>query len=79
MTCMLVQHSNSHLQLYDASKLPVNEVNITVWYYLDPYHLAGVCTDLFLDDDHIVYPTETYNVLNNLSANFKETFKNHVR
>ena len=68
---MLVQHSNSHLQLHDASKLPVNVVNITVWYYLDPYHLAGVCTDFFLDDDHIVYLTETYKVLNNLSANLE--------
>ena len=44
---MLVQHSNSHLQLHDASKLPVNEVNITVWYYLDPYHLAGVSIQTF--------------------------------
>ena len=68
---MLVQHSHSHLQLHDASKLPVNEVNITVWYYLDPYHLAGVSTDFFLDDDHIVYLTETYKVLNNLSANLE--------
>ena len=68
---MLVQHSNSHLQLHDASKLPVNEVNVTVWYYLDPYHLAGVSTDFFLDDDHIVYLTETCKVLKNLSANLE--------
>jgi hypothetical protein len=68
---MLVQHSNSHLQLHDASKLPVNEVNITVWYYLDPYRLAGVSIDFFLDDDHIVYLTETYKALNNLSANLE--------
>ena len=65
---MLAQNSTLHLKY----RLHQCKVNRMIWNCLEPYHLEGVSTELFLDESYIAYLIESYKVLYNQTANYQQ-------